>query len=141
MSDDRLESRDSGVTESSRELIRAAYEAFARGDIPAILGILDPKVEWTDAEGFPTAGTYVGPQAVQGMFAEVGSAWERFAAVPSVYVADGNHVVVLGEYSVTHRASGKSATIPFAHAWRINVGKIAWFRQFTDGPVFQRVVE
>jgi ketosteroid isomerase-like protein len=140
MSDDQLEFREREITEKNRQLIQDGYEAFARGDIPAILGMLDPQVEWTDAEGFPTAGTYVGPDAVHGMFAQVGSVWDRFAAVPSAYVADGDHVVVLGEYSVTHKATGKSATVPFAHAWRIKDGKIVRFRQFTDGPVFQRVV-
>ena len=138
---DQLESRTREVTEENRELIRTAYEAFARGDIPVILGMLDSTVEWTDAEGFPTAGTYVGPDAVKGMFAHVGSDWDRFAAVPSAYVADGDHVVVLGEYRVTHKATGKSATVPFAHVWRIKDEKIIRFRQFTDGPPFQRVVK
>jgi ketosteroid isomerase-like protein len=141
MSDDQLAPRTREVREQNREFIRTGYEAFARGDIPVILSMLDPKVEWTDAEGFPTAGTYVGPEAVRGMFAHVGADWDHFEAVPSTYVADGDHVVVLGEYSVTHKATGKSATVPFAHVWRIKDGKIIRFRQFTDGPSFQRVVK
>jgi ketosteroid isomerase-like protein len=141
MSDDQVESGTHAVTEVNRELIRTAYEVFARGDIPTILGMLDPKVEWTDAEGFPTAGTYVGPDAVQGMFEQVGAEWDHFEAVPSSYIADVDHVVVLGEYSVTHKATGKNATVPFAHVWRIDKGRIVRFRQFTDGPPFQRVVK
>jgi len=131
----------SDFTEKNRALMETCYAAFARGDIPLILGMLDPKVEWTDAEGFPTAGTYVGPDAVQGMFARVGADWQRFEAVPHNYVADGDRVVVLGEYNATHNVTGKSATVPFAHVWQIKDGKIAFFRQFTDGPAFQRLVK
>lgn len=32
--------------------IRGIYDAFAKGDVPAILAALSPKVSWTDAEGF-----------------------------------------------------------------------------------------
>lgn len=139
MSPDHLESRGRDITEQNRTLMRTAYDAFGRGDIPTILDMLHPSVEWTDAEGFPTAGTYVGLDAVKGMFARVGSEFARFAAVPSAYVADGDHVVVLGEYGITHKVTGRSATVPFAHVWRLEEGRIRRFRQFTDGPAFQRV--
>lgn len=29
------------------ELIRRAYDAYARGDLPAVLAIVDPDLEWT----------------------------------------------------------------------------------------------
>ncbi len=29
------------------QLIRAAYEAYARGDLVAMLGFVDPDLEWT----------------------------------------------------------------------------------------------
>lgn len=140
MSNSQLGARAGEVAERNRALIRTAYEAFARGDVPLILGMLDPEVEWIDAEGFPTAGTYVGPDAVEGMFVRVGSDWARFAAIPGAYVADGDQVVVIGDYSVTHRATGRSATVPFAHVWRLREGRILRFRQFTDGLAFERLV-
>ena len=113
--------------------IRGAYEAFSRGDVPAVLAVLAPDVSWTEAEGFPYGGTYVGPEAVlQGVFMKLGTEWDGFAAVPSEFVADGDTVVALGTYSGKFRATGKSFAAPFAHVWQLRDGKVARFRQYTD---------
>ncbi len=49
---------------TNREIIENAYANFATGDIPAALGAMADDIEWTEADGFPLAGTYVGLQAV-----------------------------------------------------------------------------
>ena len=38
------------------KLVQRFYKALARGDIPAVLTVLDPHVEWTKAERFPYYG-------------------------------------------------------------------------------------
>ena len=35
------------------EAIREAYAAFGRGDVPAVLAVLDPNIEWMEPEGYP----------------------------------------------------------------------------------------
>jgi len=35
------------MTNENVDLIRTAYEAYARGDVTAVLGIVDPDLEWT----------------------------------------------------------------------------------------------
>ena len=42
--------------------VREIYAAFARGDLSAVLAALAPNVSWTEAEGFPYGGTFVGPR-------------------------------------------------------------------------------
>ncbi len=114
-------------------LIRSGYEAFSRGDVPAVLGLLASDVSWTEAEGFPYGGTYVGPEAVlQGVFMKLGTEWVGYAAVPSEFVADGDTVVALGTYSGKYKATGKSFAAPFAHVWEFRDGKVVKFRQYTD---------
>ncbi len=49
---------------NNSEVIRALYDAFANGDVPSVLGVLASNVSWTEAEGFPYGGTYIGPDAV-----------------------------------------------------------------------------
>ncbi len=44
--------------------VQNVYHAFAKGDIPTVLGFLSPDIAWTEAEGFPYGGTYNGPNAV-----------------------------------------------------------------------------
>ena len=66
------------------ELIRGVYDAFARGDISAVLAAFMPETEWTEAEGFPYAGTYKGPDAIlQGVFMRLGTEWDRYKRFPT----------------------------------------------------------
>ena len=47
-----------------------------------MLGALAPDIRWTEAEGFPYGGTYVGPDAIlQGVFMRLGTEWDGYAAV------------------------------------------------------------
>ena len=123
------------------DTIRSLYAAFARGDIPAVLSALDPNVSWTEAAGFPYGGTYAGPDAVlQNVFMKLGTEWEDFAAVPQEFIADGDTVVALGEYSGTYKATGKWFSAPFAHVWKLRNGRVATFRQHTDTAVVQKAL-
>jgi ketosteroid isomerase-like protein len=49
---------------SNADLVRGFYDAIANGDVPGLLAGLDSNIEWTEAEGFPYAGTYSGHEAV-----------------------------------------------------------------------------
>lgn len=115
------------------DIARDLYQAFGRGDIPAVLGALTPGCEWTEAAGGPYGGVYIGPDAVlEGVFQKLGGEWDGFAAVPHEFVADGDRVVVLGDYSATYKQTGKSFTAPFAHVWKFNEGKVVSFQQYVD---------
>jgi ketosteroid isomerase-like protein len=47
------------------DTVRRFYDALGRGDVPAVLSLLDAQVEWTEAERFPYySGTWRGPDAV-----------------------------------------------------------------------------
>jgi ketosteroid isomerase-like protein len=120
------------------ETLRNAYDAFARGDVPTVLAVLAPDVSWTEAEGFPYGGTYVGPEAVlMGVFMKLGTEWDGYAAVPHEFVAQGDKIVALGQYSGTYKLTGKSFAAPFAHVWDFRNGKAVRFRQHTDTAIVQ----
>jgi ketosteroid isomerase-like protein len=123
------------------DTITGLYQAFARGDVPAVLAAFSPDISWTEAEGFPYGGTYVGPDAVLlGVFARLGSEWDGFAAVPREFIASADTVVALGEYSGTYKATGKSFKAPFAHVWKFSGGLVVSFTQHTDTAVVQRAL-
>lgn len=50
----------------NRAILEKAYENFAKGDVPAVLAILDENIEWSEAEGNPLwqGEPAVGPQQV-----------------------------------------------------------------------------
>src|SRR5712692_3699971 len=110
------------------DAVRGVYNAFAKGDIPSVLGFLGSDVEWTEAEGFPYGGTYIGPNAVlEGVFMRLGTEWDGFAAVPDEFIDGEETVVVLGKYSGTYKATGKSFQANFAHVWKVRDGKALRF--------------
>ena len=125
----------------SQDTVRSVYAAFARGDVPAVLAVLAADVSWTEAEGFPHGGTYLGREAVlKSVFLKLGAEWEGFSAVPHEFIVQGDTVVSLGRYSGKYILSGKRFSAPFAHVWRLRDGKVVRFHQYTDTAVVQRAL-
>jgi ketosteroid isomerase-like protein len=122
------------------EIIKGLYEAFATGNVPAVLGAFDENISWTEAEGFMYGGTYEGPNGVlAGVFMRIATEWEDFTVVASKIVdgGDGN-VISTGTYSGKYLKTGKSMSVPFAHEWELRDGKIVKFNQHTDTLVIAR---
>src|SRR4051812_44030000 len=118
---------------TNAEIIRSLYGSFKTGDIPSVLGAFDENISWTEADGFPHGGTYIGANAIlENVFMNLGSEWEGFSAAPDEYVDGGDMVVALGNYTGKYLSSGKSINVPFAHVWSLKDGKIVKFVQYTD---------
>ncbi len=123
---------------ANEDLIRSLYDAFARGDVPTVLGAFDPDITWTDAEGFPTAGTYHGPDAVLNrVFMPLVQDWDGFTVAPHDFIDGGNRIVSLGRYSGTNKATGKAFDADFAHVWTVGDGKVTQFYQYVDSAIVQ----
>jgi ketosteroid isomerase-like protein len=123
------------MSQENVTLIQRGYEAFARGDIPTALALMDPTIEWYEpqAPGFPFAGVHRGPQAVaEEVFGVVPTNFEEFATVPQEFVDAGDRVFVLGEFRGKGKASGTPFVAPFVHIATIRNGKMARFQNYTD---------
>jgi ketosteroid isomerase-like protein len=126
----------------NKEIVQHIYQALSVGDIAAAFGHLDADIEWIEAAGFPYGGTYRGHTAViDGVFKKLGSEWENWSAVPAEFVADAGTVVVIGEYSGTCRATGKSFTAPYVHVWKLAGEKVISFVQHTDTLLVDRAMK
>ena len=115
-------------------IVSRFYEALGRGDVAAVLGLLDPDVQWTEAERFPYfSGTWHGPQAVvDNLLVPLSRDWDGFSAKPHEFIADGDRVVTLGTYSGTFKKTGKSFSSAFAHIWTVRNDKLARFNMHVD---------
>ena len=115
------------------ELVRRTYEGSSEENGRNLLAALSPSVEWTEAEGFPYAGTYIGIEALmKGVFKRLGSDWTGYRAKVHTYLADGDKVAAFGDYSGTFVATGKAMTAPFAHLYTLKDGKIITMHQYVD---------
>jgi len=120
------------------------YEAFGRGEIPAVLGAMAPNIEWHQAEShpyMPSGAAWVGPEAVLGnLFMRIGAEWEGFAVAPKSFLDAGGSVTVQGRYTGTYKATGKSLNTQFCHVWDIKDGKVSRFQQYVDTAKLQDVM-
>lgn len=120
---------------NSGDLVKSIYSAFGRGDVPAVLGVFDPQIQWLEAEGFLYAdgNPYAGPQAVaEGVFQRIVTDLDNFGVFPERYVDGGDTVVVEGRYRGTVKATGTPVDAQFAHVWQVRDGKVVRFQQYTD---------
>jgi uncharacterized protein len=123
--------------------VESFYAAMGRGDIPFVIGALDPTIVWNEAEGFVYAdkSPYVGVDAVMsGLFARLGGEWDGFSAVPNEIVDGGETVVAFGRYGGAYKATGVKVDAQFVHVFKFKAGKIAHFQQYTDTAQFQKAV-
>jgi ketosteroid isomerase-like protein len=124
-------------------LVKSLYEAFGRGDVPAVLAAMDPGIVWNEAENFPYAdrNPYVGPGAVlEGVFARLGSEWDGFGLDVEEVLDAGDTVVARGRYKGAFRKTGTRIHAQFAHVWRLRGGKVAAFQQHVDTAQVARAV-
>jgi ketosteroid isomerase-like protein len=129
------------VANQSLQLIQGAYEAFGRGDVPAVLGAMAEDIEWYEAEGMPYGGLHRGPDAVaQRVFAPLIADIPDFAVRAEEFVHSGDTVVAVVRYTGSGKETGKHLDLQVVHVWDVRDGKIARFRQFADTAKFLEVV-
>ena len=127
--------------EQSLDVVKGVYEAFGRGDVPAVLGAMADDIEWHEAEGMPYGGVYNGGEAVaKNVFGPITEDIPDFAVKPEEFIASGNAVAAVVRYTGTGKAAGKQLNLPVVHVWDVRNGKIAQFRQFIDTAKFLEVV-
>ena len=111
-----------------------AYEAFGRGDIPAMLEGLTDDVEWTlpGPPVLPWAGTHRGREGVAQFFSllEENLEFEQFEI--REFVAQGDTVVVLGYERCLVKPTGRTFEQEWAHVYTFANGKVSRGRFIED---------
>ena len=107
------------------EIVDAMYTAISNGDVPKVLALLAPEIEWTEAEKFPYySGTWTRPQeVVDKLLLPASKDFSKFEARADDYICEGTRVVSLGAYIATVAKTGKSFRAPFAHVWKCKATK------------------
>ena len=130
---------------SNVDVMRGLYDAFSQGDIPTVLGGMDPNIEWREAEGNPyqpSGDPWRGPDAIlNNLFVKLGAEWDgTFAVHPKDFHDAGDTVVVEARYTGTYKATGKELDVQVCHVWKLHEGKVISFQQFVDTGQMQAVM-
>jgi uncharacterized protein len=118
------------MAEDNIGVVNGAYDAFRRGDIPSIIGVLHDDVEWHVPTVLPHGFDARGHEEVGQFFAKLAERWDELGVEIDDLVASGGHVVALGRAS--GRIDGQAAVYGFAHVWVITDGKVTRFFEFVD---------
>lgn len=116
------------------EIIKSTYEGKTSEENGKNLAkYVAEDISWTEAKGFPYAGTYIGLENVtKNVFSRLGSEWIDYKFTPEDYVSSDDKVVAYGTYTGTYKITGKSFEARVAHVWKLKEGKIVSFEQFVD---------
>ena len=127
-------------TESNIQIVQKAYADFGRGDVPAILAVLDENVEWIIPGKLPESGTWRRPAEVLKFFQSVGATWDFQAFEPRDFIASGDQVAAVGSYTATSRSTGRQVTAQWVMIWKFRGGKVTNFQEYTDTGAAERAL-
>lgn len=116
------------------DIIKSTYEGKTSEENGKNLAkYVSEDISWTEAKGFPYAGTYIGLEnIIKNVFTRLGSEWIDYKFSPEDYVASDDKVVAYGTYTGTYKITGKSFMARVAHIWKLKDSKIISFEQFVD---------
>jgi ketosteroid isomerase-like protein len=98
--------------EGNLRTVRTIYDAFGRGDVATILDAVTDDVDWSSAaasRSAPWYGRRIGKDAV-----------------------NDTEVMVLSQFRMRPRRSGKEAAMHLHHYWRFRDGKVVYWRGSED---------
>lgn len=114
------------------QVINSAYEAFASGDVPAVIEMVAEGASWDAPEVLPQGGSYAGPEGAGEFFQKLGSAWDELHLHVDDLIAEGEHVVGVGRAHGGLRGGGE-AGYGFTHVFTLDSdGKVTRFREYVD---------
>ena len=118
------------------DVVKQAYSNFETGNVPAVLALFDPQIEWRECKGMPFVkddGIYIGPEAVvTNVFMNLPVYFDGFnIAANEIFGAD-DKVVMVGYYQGTNKATGHPFKANATHVWTLKDGKMTHFFQAVD---------
>ena len=120
---------------STLEVVRLAYDAFARRDVGTILRLVADDVAWgqPDNPHIPSAGTRHGPTGVL-EWLRIGNETEDILLFePRRFLNDGEgEVAVVGRMRIRVKATGREYESDFVHLITVRDGRILRFQEVYD---------
>jgi uncharacterized protein len=118
------------MSQENVELVRGGHEAFARGDVDAVLGGLDPEIEVRPPREFPGEDSYHGHAGFLAYSERWVGSWEEYRLIPEEFIDAGDRVVVAYRAVGRGKGSGIEVETRMAHVWTIREGKAVRLEMF-----------
>ena len=116
------------------EAVQKIYEAFGKGDVDTILGMLADDVDWS-AEAQGNRAPWYGRRTKAEVPAFFQAIYENLDVtkfeIESIAANDTDVMVVIG-FDETVKSTGKSGSMTLHHWWRFRDGKVVLYRGTED---------
>lgn len=116
-------------------VVKDAYAAFQRGDIPGVLSNFTEDADWFTpgtSDAIPHAGRTRGHVGMTQFFSKLAETENITHFEPREFIAQGDKVVVVGNYRGTVTATSREFDIDWLQVFTLRDGKITSFREYLD---------
>lgn len=120
--------------------VNAAYGAFGRGDIPALLQQLHPDVSWQfiGDSAAPYTGRVQGHDGVMRWFGQVAQSDQIQSFEPREFLVGTDHVTVIGWERTVAMPGGGLFESEWVHVWKLRDGQVTSFLGILDSEAAAR---
>ncbi|HEU0024258.1 MAG TPA: nuclear transport factor 2 family protein [Thermoleophilaceae bacterium] len=115
------------MSQGNVEIILDSFEAFSRGDLDAVVAILDEDVEWKQIE---EPEPVRGPEAVLQAVGRWTEMWDGARVSVRECIDAGDTVVLLLHWSGRSKASGVPAEQSAYNVFTMRAGKVVRMREY-----------
>ena len=121
---------DATTMQSNAEIIRTAYEAFATGDVPAVLAVFAEDMVWHKPGRSPLSGDHVGHDEILAVFQQLGERSNGTFNLDVHDVLDSGDDTVVALVTEHGERNGARLDASAVHVWRVEDGKATRFQVF-----------
>ena len=119
------------MTHPNAQILQAAYDGFARGDLEPLMGALTDDIAWEDSTLGPLAGNYAGKEEVLSLFGRMMEVYGGTLEleVIDILANDDRGVVLTREQGTTR---GEHAEWTGVHLWEFREDQCARYTAYAD---------
>ena len=120
--------------QENKKLAEQMYETFNAGDVEGFLNLFSEDVSWDtpEVENVPLETKFTGRDNLAAFISGIGKYEEHLKLEPTEFIAQGDKVVILGDWLVRSKTTNKQYASDFAHIITVKDGKVISFLEFFD---------
>ena len=120
------------MSQENVQLVMRCFELFNRGEMEAMLRLVDPAIETTEGDELPGATRYVGHAGLATAYEHWADQWDDFRMEVEETIDAGKNVVMVTRHHGRGRASGVAVEAVVSYVWTVQNGKVVRFRIFNS---------
>ncbi len=120
--------------QENTKLAARMYETFMAGDVEAFLNLFSDDADWhsPEIENVPLNGKFSGRENLAAFVSGIDEYEEFLKMEPTEFIAQGDRIVVLGNFLARSKTTNKQYATDFAHIVTVKDRKIVSFYEFFD---------